>query len=229
MAELLRIDLISAVPEIFDSVLSTSILRIAQDKGLVNIQVHNLHDYSNDRFGHIDDTPYGGGAGMVIQCEPVFKCIEKLQSERNYDEVIYLTADGEKLTQSIINEISLKRNIIILCGHYKGVDQRIRDALVTRELSIGDFVLTGGELPALVLIDAVVRLIPGVLGNPESIFEDSFQEGLLEPPIYTKPAEFRGMKVPEVLLSGNHEKIQQWKLEQALNKTKQRRPDLLEG
>lgn len=228
MAELLRIDLISAVPEIFDSVLSTSILRIAKDKGLVNIQVHNLHDYSNDRFGHIDDTPYGGGSGMVIQCEPVFKCIEKLQSERNYDEVIYLTADGEKLTQSIINEISLKRNIIILCGHYKGVDQRIRDALITRELSIGDFVLTGGELPALVLIDAVVRLIPGVLGNPESIFEDSFQEGLLEPPIYTKPAEFRGMKVPEVLLSGNHEKIRQWKLEQALNKTKQRRPDLLE-
>lgn len=229
MAELLRIDLVSAVPEIFDSVLSTSIIRIAQDKGLVNIQVHNLHNYSNDRFGHIDDTPYGGGAGMVIQCEPVFKCIEKLQAERNYDEVIYLTADGEKLTQSIINELSLKRNIIILCGHYKGVDQRIRDALVTRELSIGDFILTGGELPALVLIDAIIRLIPGVLGNPESIFEDSFQEGLLEPPIYTKPAEFRGMKVPEVLLSGNHEKIRQWRLEQALNKTKQRRPDLLKG
>lgn len=229
MGELLRIDLISAVPEIFDSVLSTSILRIAQDKGLVNIQVHNLHNYSNDRFGHIDDTPYGGGAGMVIQCEPVFKCIEKLKSERNYDEVIYLTADGEKLTQSIVNELSLKRNIIILCGHYKGVDQRIRDTLVTRELSIGDFILTGGELPALALIDATIRLLPGVLGNPESIFEDSFQEGLLEPPIYTKPAEFRGMKVPEILLSGDHKKIRQWKLEQALSKTKQRRPDLLEG
>lgn len=227
MAELLRIDLVSAVPEIFDSVLSASILRIAQEKGLVNIQVHNIHNYSNNRFGHIDDTPYGGGAGMVIQCEPVFNCIEKLQSERNYDEIIYLTADGDKLTQSIVTEISLKRNIIILCGHYKGVDQRIRDALVTRELSIGDFVLTGGELPALVLIDAVVRIIPGVLGNPESIFEDSFQEELLEPPIYTKPAEFRGMKVPDILLSGDHEKIRQWRLEQAFKKTKQRRPDLL--
>ncbi len=227
MAELLRIDVISAVPEIFDSVLSTSILRIAQEKALVKIQVHNLHEYSNDKFGHIDDTPYGGGSGMVIQCEPVFKCIEILKSQRNYEEIIFLTADGEKFTQSIANELSLKRNLIILCGHYKGVDQRIRDALVTREISIGDFILTGGELPALVLIDAVVRLVPGVLGSPESIFEDSFQEGLLEPPTYTKPAVFRGMKVPNVLLSGNHEKIQQWKLEQALKKTRERRPDLL--
>lgn len=227
MAELLRIDVISAVPEIFDSVLSTSILRIAQEKALVKIQVHNLHEYSNDKFGHIDDTPYGGGSGMVIQCEPVFKCIEILKSQRNYEEIIFLTADGEKFTQSIANELSLKRNLIILCGHYKGVDQRIRDALVTREISIGDFILTGGELPALVLIDAVVRLVPGVLGSPESIFEDSFQEGLLEPPIYTKPAIFRGMKVPNVLLSGNHEKIRQWKLEQTLQKTRERRPDLL--
>lgn len=223
----MRIDLISAVPEIFDSVINTSIIRIAREKGLVDIQIHNLHKYSNDKFGHIDDTPYGGGSGMVIRCEPVFRCIDELLKEREYDEIIYLTADGERLTQSLVNEFSLKNNIIILCGHYKGVDQRIRDALVTREISIGDFVLTGGELPAMLLVDSIIRLIPGVLGNPESVFEDSFQDGLLEPPIYTRPAEFRGMRVPDVLLSGDHKKIQQWRFEQALKKTKERRPDLL--
>ncbi|MGQ9818843.1 MAG: tRNA (guanosine(37)-N1)-methyltransferase TrmD [Candidatus Kapaibacteriales bacterium] len=223
----MRIDILSAVPEIFDSVINTSIIAIAKEKKLVEIQIHNLHRYSNDKFGHIDDTPYGGGPGMVIRCEPVFRCIEDLQTRRRYDEIIYMTADGERLTQSLVNELSLKENIIILCGHYKGVDQRIRDALITREISIGDFVLTGGELPAMILVDSIVRLIPGVLGNPDSIFEDSFQDHLLEPPIYTRPVVFRGLKVPEILLSGNHEKIKQWRYEQALIKTKKRRPDLL--
>jgi tRNA (guanine37-N1)-methyltransferase len=164
---------------------------------------------------------------MVIQCEPVFKCIEELKSQRDYDEVIYLTADGVLFNQSIANELSLKRNLILLCGHYKGIDQRIRDSLVTKEISIGDFILTGGELPAMIVVDSIVRLVPGVLGDPQSIFEDSFQDGLLEPPIYTKPAEFRGMKVPDVLLSGDHKKISQWRLEQSLKKTQERRPDLL--
>jgi tRNA (guanine37-N1)-methyltransferase len=227
MEEKIRIDIISAVPEIFDSFLSTSIVKIAQEKGLVKIFVHNLHKYSSDKFGHIDDTPYGGGSGMVIQCEPVFKCIEELKSQRDYDEVIYLTADGVLFNQSIANELSLKRNLILLCGHYKGIDQRIRDSLVTKEISIGDFILTGGELPAMIVVDSIVRLVPGVLGDPQSIFEDSFQDGLLEPPIYTKPAEFRGMKVPDVLLSGDHKKISQWRLEQSLKKTQERRPDLL--
>jgi tRNA (guanine37-N1)-methyltransferase len=227
MEEKIRIDIISAVPEIFDSFLSTSIVKIAQEKGLVKIFVHNLHKYSSDKFGHIDDTPYGGGSGMVIQCEPVFKCIEELKSQRDYDEVIYLTADGVLFNQSIANELSLKSNLILLCGHYKGIDQRIRDSLVTKEISIGDFILTGGELPAMIVVDSIVRLVPGVLGDPQSIFEDSFQDGLLEPPIYTKPAEFRGMKVPDVLLSGDHKKISQWRLEQSLKKTQERRPDLL--
>lgn len=223
----MRIDILSAVPEIFESFLKTSIIKNAQEKKLVEIFVHNLHRYSNDKFGHIDDTPYGGGSGMVIQCEPVFRCIEELKSQRTYDEVIYLTADGVLYNQSIANELSLKRNLIFLCGHYKGVDQRIRDVLVTREISIGDFILTGGEIPAMLVIDSIVRLIPGVLGDPQSIFEDSFQDGLLEPPIYTKPADFRGLKVPEVLLSGNHQEIANWRHEQALKKTKERRPDLL--
>jgi tRNA (guanine37-N1)-methyltransferase len=226
-AEKMRIDIISAVPEIFDSFLHTSIIKNAQEKGVVQIFVHNLHKYSSDKFGHIDDTPYGGGSGMVIRCEPVFRCIEELKSQREYDEVIYLTADGEFYNQSIANELSLKRNLIFLCGHYKGVDQRIRDALVTREISIGDFILTGGELPAMLVIDSIVRLVPGVLGDPQAIFEDSFQDGLLEPPIYTKPADFRGMKVPDVLLSGNHKEIATWRYEQSLKKTAERRPDLL--
>lgn len=226
-AEKMRIDIISAVPEIFDSFLHTSIIKNAQEKGVVQIFVHNLHKYSSDKFGHIDDTPYGGGSGMVIRCEPVFRCIEELKSQREYDEVIYLTADGEFYNQSIANELSLKRNLIFLCGHYKGVDQRIRDALVTREISIGDFILTGGELPAMLVIDSIVRLVPGVLGDPQAIFEDSFQDGLLEPPIYTKPADFHGMKVPDVLLSGNHKEIATWRYEQSLKKTAERRPDLL--
>jgi tRNA (guanine37-N1)-methyltransferase len=225
--ELMRIDIVTAVPQIIEPVLGQSILGRAQRKGIVRIVVHDLHHYGVDRHGHIDDAPYGGGPGMVIRCEPVFACIEKLQAERHYDEVIYMTADGERLTQSLVNQLSLCRNLIILAGHYKGVDQRIRDVLVTREISIGDYVLTGGELPALVLVDAIVRLLPGVLNDPESALEDSFQSGLLDPPIYTRPADFRGYKVPEVLLSGDHEAIRRWRYEQALRKTLEHRPDLL--
>ncbi len=225
--ELMRIDIVTAVPQLIEPVLGQSILGRAQRKGIVRIVVHDLHQYGVDRHGHIDDAPYGGGPGMVIRCEPVFACIEKLRAERHYDEVIYMTADGERLTQSLVNQLSLCRNLIILAGHYKGVDQRIRDVLVTREISIGDYVLTGGELPALVLVDAIVRLLPGVLNDPESALEDSFQSGLLEPPIYTRPADFRGYKVPEVLLSGDHEAIRRWRYEQALRKTLERRPDLL--
>lgn len=221
------IDIITAHPGMFESVLTTSIIKIAQEKQIVGIRLHNLHDYAEDKFKHIDDTPYGGGAGMIIKCEPVFKCIEKLFEERNYDEVIYMTADGNLFNQKIANEISLKRNIIILAGHYKGIDQRIRDKLVTKEISIGDYVLSGGELPAMVLVDSIVRLLPGVLGNAESALEDSFQNGLLEPPYYTKPADFKGMKVPEILLSGNHKEISKWREEQSIKKTSQRRPDLM--
>jgi tRNA (guanine37-N1)-methyltransferase len=197
--ELMRIDIVTAVPQIIEPVLGQSILGRAQRKGIVRIVVHDLHHYGVDRHGHIDDAPYGGGPGMVIRCEPVFACIEKLQAERHYDEVIYMTADGERLTQSLVNQLSLCRNLIILAGHYKGVDQRIRDVLVTREISIGDYVLTGGELPALVLVDAIVRLLPGVLNDPESALEDSFQSGLLEPPIYTRPAENRRRKLKKKL------------------------------
>ncbi len=224
----MRIDVITAVPQIITPVLQTSILKKAQERGVVEIVVHNLHDYGLGRYRQIDDVPFGGGAGMVIRCEPVFACIEQLRAERRYDEVIYMTPDGERLTQSIAQELSLKRNLIILAGHYKGIDQRIRDALITREISIGDYVLSGGELPALVLIDAIVRLLPGALGDAESALTDSFQAGLLDPPIYTRPAEFRGMKVPEVLLSGDHRAIEAWRLEQAIKKTAERRPDLLE-
>jgi tRNA (guanine37-N1)-methyltransferase len=226
--ELLRIDIITAFPDMFFSVLNSSIIKIAQDKGKVKIYLHNLHDYAKDRFRHIDDAPFGGGAGMVIKCQPVFDCIEKLKSEREYDEIIYMTADVKKLTQSIANELSLKNNIIILAGHYKGIDQRIRDVLITREISIGDYVLSGGELPAMVLLDSVVRLIPGVIGDIESALEDSFQNGLLSPPVYTRPANFRGFKVPEILLKGNNKDITEWKDKQSLIKTKKKRPDLLE-
>jgi len=224
---LMLIDIVTAHPAMFESVLKTSIIRIAQEKHIVRIRLHNLHDFAEDKYKHIDDTPYGGGAGMIIKCEPVFKCIEKLAEERHYDEIIYMTADGEKLNQKIANEISMKKNIIILAGHYKGIDQRIRDSLITKEISIGDYVLSGGELPAMVLIDSIIRLVPGVLGNAESALEDSFQSGLLEPPYYTKPADFRGMKVPEILTSGNHKEISKWREEQSLLKTQERRPDLL--
>ncbi len=225
----MRIDIITAIPSMFESVLSSSILKIAREKDLVEYVLHNLHDYAEDRFRHIDDAPFGGGGGMIISCQPVFKCIEKLKAERNYDEIIYMSADGETLNQSIANELSMKGNIIILCGHYKGIDQRIRDTLITREISIGDYVLTGGELPAMVLIDSLIRLIPGALGDAASALGDSFQDGLLEAPYYTRPAEFRGMKVPEALLSGNHMEIEKWRHEQAYEKTRLRRPDLLKN
>ena len=224
----IRFDIITSFPEMFDSVFSSSIIKIARDKSLADIHFHNLRDYADNRFCHIDDTPYGGGAGMLLECGPAFACIEKLQSERKYDDVIYVTADGTPLKQSIANELSLAQNIIIICGHYKGIDQRIRDTLVTREISLGDFVLSGGELPAMVLVDSIIRLIPGVLGDAESALDDSFQDGLLEAPNYTKPAEFRGMRVPDVLLGGNHKEIQKWRYEQSLAKTRDRRPDLLD-
>ena len=224
----LRIDIISTLPDVFESVFSTGIIRIAQEKALAEIVIHNLHDYSKDKYGHVDDTPYGGGAGMLIMCEPVFDCVEKLKSEREFDEIIYLTADGEQFKQSTANELSLKNNIIIICGRYKGIDQRIRDSLVTREISIGDYVLSGAEIPAMILVDSVVRLLPGALGDAESALDDSFQDGLLEPPYYTRPENFRGMKVPDVLLSGNHKKIKEWRMEKAKEKTEKRRPDLLD-
>lgn len=223
----MRIDVISAVPDILESPLRASILKRAQEKGFVEIHIHNLRDYAHDRHQTIDDVPYGGGAGMILKPEPIFECIESLKRERSYDEVIFLTADGERFDQKVATQLSLCKNLILLCGHYKGVDERVREALVTKEISIGDFVLTGGELPALVVIDAVVRLIPGVLHNGESALTDSFQDHLLDAPWYTRPAEYRGMKVPDVLLSGNHEEIAKWRERMRLDRTRARRKDLL--
>ena len=223
----MRIDIISAVPESMASVINTSIINNARKKGIVEIHLHNIHDYALDKFKHIDDYPFGGDAGMLIKCQPVFDCIEKLKSERNYDEIIFMTPDAPLLTQSTSNKLSLLQNIIILCGHYKGIDQRIRDVLITMEISIGDYVLTGGELPALVLTDSIIRLLPGAIGDSESALEDSLMNGLLEAPQYTRPSDFRGIKIPEILLSGNHKLIAEWKQEQAFNKTKNIRPDLL--
>lgn len=223
----MKIDIIAAIPESIQSYLKFSIIKNAQEKGLIQINLHNLHDYSGNKWRRIDDYPFGGDAGMVIQCEPVFNCIEKLKSGTNYDEIIYLTPDGELFNQKIANELSLKTNLIFLAGHYKGIDQRIRDRLITREISVGDYVLTGGELPALIVLDAITRLLPGVIGDVTSALNDSFQDGLLEPPIYTRPSNYRGMEVPRVLLSGNHKEIEEWKYQQALEKTKKLRPDML--
>lgn len=223
---MLRIDLISAVPDLLKNPVSYSIVKIAQEKGMLEINIHNLRDFSTDRHRKIDDYPYGGGAGMVITPQPVFDCIEQLTSERSYDEIIFMSPDGELFNQQKANTLSLKRNIIILCGHYKGVDQRIRDIAVTREYSIGDVVLSGGELPALMVVDAIARLLPGVLGDAESALTDSFQDDLLDAPVYTRPAEFRGRKVPDVLTSGDHEKVKAWRKQQAIDKTRQLRPDL---
>jgi len=219
----MRIDVVTGHPRLLSSPLQESMLRRAQEMGLVQIIVHDLREFTSDRHRTIDDTPYGGGAGMVLKPEPVFACIESLQAERSYDEVIYLSADGVPFMQRQANELSLKRNLILLCGHYKGVDERIRQALVTREISIGEYVLTGGELPAMVVIDAVVRLLPGVLHDGESLLDDSFQDGLLGPPSYTRPAEFRGMRVPEVLLSGNHREITAWRRTEQERRTAERR------
>lgn len=225
---MLRIDLISGVPDLLKSPLETSIIGRAQDKKRVEIHVHDLRNYTADKHGKIDDYPYGGGAGMVMTAQPIFDCIEKLTSEREYDEIIFTAPDGETFEQKDANELSIRQNIIFLCGHYKGVDQRVRDELITKEYSIGDYVLSGGELPALVMTDAIVRLLPGVLGDAESALNDSFQEDLLEAPLYTRPAEFRGKKVPEVLLSGDHKKIEEWRFETAKKRTREQRPDLYE-
>ncbi len=224
----MRIDIISAVPELLESPLNHSIVQRAKDKGLVEIHVHNLRDYALNKYGQIDDYPYGGGAGMVLRIEPIDRVIGELKSQRVYDEVIFMTPDAPVLTQPTLNDLSLKENIIILAGHYKGVDQRVRDTLITREISIGDYVLSGGELPAAILCDGIVRLIPGVLGDEMSALTDSFQDGLLSPPVYTRPAEYKGLKVPPVLTSGNFGKIEEWRYQQALELTRKYRPELLD-
>jgi tRNA (guanine37-N1)-methyltransferase len=223
-----RIDIISVQPKLMESPLNHSIVQRAKDKGILEIVLHDLKDYGLGKYRQVDDTVYGGGAGMVIRCEPVFDCIEKLQSERAYDEIIYMCPDGEVYNQATANQLSLKNNIIILCGHYKGIDQRIRDHLITKEISIGDYVLSGGELAASILADSICRLIPGVISDEESALTDSFQDDMLAPPVYTRPAEYRGMKVPEVLQSGHFAKIAEWRDAEALKITKDRRPDLLE-
>lgn len=223
----MRIDIITVLPEMLTSPLGCSILKRAVDKGLAEFHVHNLRDYTTNRHRKVDDYPFGGDAGMVMQVEPVDRCIAALKAERAYDEVIFTAPDGELLTQPMANSLSLLGSIIILCGHYKGVDYRIREHLVTREISIGNYVLTGGELAAVVIADAVVRLIPGVLGDEQSALSDSFQDGLLEPPVYTRPADYCGWRVPDVLLSGHQARIDQWKHEQALERTARLRPDLL--
>lgn len=224
----MRIDIITVLPELLNSPFEASILKRAIEANLVAVHFHNLRDFTTNNYKSVDDYQFGGGAGMVMMIEPIDKCITKLQSERTYDDIIYMTPDGERLNQHIANQFSIKENIIILCGHYKGVDQRVRDRFITREISIGDYVLSGGELAAAVLCDAVIRLIPGVLGNETSALTDSFQDNLLAPPIYTKPREYKDMKVPEVLFSGNFAEIEKWREEQAYQRTKDLRPDLLE-
>lgn len=225
----MRIDIVTGLPGLLVSPLEESIVRRAQEKGLVEIHVHNLRDYAHDKHRSIDDTPYGGGSGMILKPEPIFECLEGLKEERNYDDIVFMSPEGGRLTQNVANELSLRSNLIVLCGHYKGIDDRVRQSLITREISIGDYVLTGGELAAAVLVDAVVRLIPGVLNASESALTDSFQDGLLGYPEYTRPAEFRGMKVPEELLSGDHNRIERWREEQRQKRTRERRKDLLES
>jgi tRNA (guanine37-N1)-methyltransferase len=222
----MRIDILTVLPELLHSPLNYSIVKRARDKGLVEISIFNLHDFANDKYKSVDDYAFGGGAGMVMMIEPVYKAIEKLKSEREYDEIIYTSPDGEKLTQRTANALSLKNNILILAGHYKGIDQRIRDHLITREISIGDYVLSGGEIPAAVIIDAIVRLIPGAMSDEQSALSDSFQDDLLAPPVYTRPAEFMGWKVPDVLLSGHAAEIEKWRHEQSIRRTEELRPDL---
>ncbi len=223
----MRFDLITVLPELLESPFAHSIVQRAQKKGLVEIVVHHLRDYTHNKHKSVDDYPYGGGSGMVMSIEPFANCIEYLQSQRQYDEVIFMSPDGETFNQEIANGLSLTKNLLILCGHYKGIDQRIRDIFVTREISIGDYVLSGGELPAALLVDAVTRLIPGVLGDETSALSDSFQGELLDAPVYTRPANWRGHEVPQVLLSGHEAKIAEWRYEEALKRTKSRRPDLL--
>ncbi len=223
----MRIDIITVLPEMLQSPLECSILKRARDKGLAEIVVHNLRDYTTNKHRKVDDYPFGGDAGMVIQVEPVDRCISALKAQRDYDEVIFTAPDGEILSQTIANSQSLLNNIIILCGHYKGVDYRIREHLITKEISIGDYVLTGGELPAVIITDAIVRLIPGVIGDEQSALSDSFQDSMLEPPVYTRPASYNGWDVPEILLSGHQARIDAWKYDMALERTRRLRPDLL--
>ena len=225
---MMRIDIITVLPELLQSPLNYSILKRAQDKKLVEIVVHNLRDYSLDKHRRVDDYPFGGEAGMVMQIEPVDRAITQLKSERNYDEVIFTTPDGERFDQPMANRLSMAGNLIILCGHYKGIDYRIREHFVTKEVTIGDYVLTGGELAAAIMCDAIVRLIPGAIGDEQSALSDSFQDNLLAPPVYTRPAEYKGWRVPDVLLSGHQRKVDEWKHEQSLERTRRLRPDLLE-
>jgi len=223
----MRIDILTVLPELLESPLNHSIVKRARDKGLVELNIINLHDFASDKYKSVDDYAFGGGAGMVMMIEPVFRAIEKLKAERDYEEIIYTSPDGEKLTQKMTNMLSLKNNIMILCGHYKGIDQRIRDHLITREISIGDYVLSGGEIPAAVIADAIVRLIPGAMSDEQSALSDSFQDDLLAPPVYTRPAEFMGWRVPDVLLSGHAAEIEKWRYEQSEERTRKIRPDLL--
>jgi tRNA (guanine37-N1)-methyltransferase len=225
----MRIDIISCVPQLMESPLAHSILKRAQEKQLLEVEIHDLRDYATNKYRQIDDYPYGGGAGMVMMVEPIARCIRQLQESRSYDEIIYLTPDGEQMRQGLVNQLSLYKNLCLIAGHYKGIDQRVRDLFVTREVSIGDYVLSGGELPALVLTDAIGRLIPGVLGDESSALFDSFQDNLLDAPLYTRPANFEGEEVPPVLLSGHAANIDAWREEQAYQKTRHRRPDLLKG
>lgn len=223
----MRIDILTVVPELLESPLNTSILKRAQNNGSVVINIHNIRDFSLDKHKKVDDYAFSGGAGMVMSIEPIFRCIEYLKSKREYDEIIYMTPDGATYNQREANKISTYKNIIILCGHYKGVDQRVRDHLITKEISIGDYVLTGGELAAAVIVDSVVRLVPGAISDISSALTDTFQDNLLAPPVYTRPEEYNGWKVPDILLSGNSKKIEEWQMEQSLERTKQLRPDLL--
>ncbi|MBP2616770.1 tRNA (guanosine(37)-N1)-methyltransferase TrmD [Chryseobacterium jejuense] len=223
----MRIDIISVLPELMESPFKTSILKRAMDKGLAEVHFHHLRDWAINKHKQIDDEPYGGGAGMVMMVEPLDKCISELKSQRDYDEVIYLTPDGVTLNQKIANSLSIKENLIFLCGHYKGIDQRVRDLHITKEISIGDYVLTGGELAACVLADSIIRLLPGVLNDEQSALTDSFQDDLLSPPIYTRPEVYKGLEVPKVLLSGNFGKIEEWRHDEAVRITKEKRPDLL--
>lgn len=223
----MRIDIITVLPEMIEGFVQESILARAQKKGLAEIHLHNLRDYTLDKWRRVDDYPYGGFAGMVMQCEPIDRCISALKAERDYDDVIYVSPDCERFDHKMANDMSLQENLIILCGHYKGIDQRVRDHLITREISVGDFVLTGGELAAAVITDAVVRLVPGVISDDQSALSDCFQDDLLAAPIYTRPADYKGWKVPDILLSGNEAKIKQWEMDQALERTKRLRPDLL--
>ena len=224
----MRIDILTCVPNLLDSFFAHSILKRAQQGGFVEVAVHDIRDYSVNKHRTIDDYAFGGGAGMVLQIEPIARCIRQLQSERHYDEIIYLTPDGELMQQQMVNQLSLKGNLIMLCGHYKGVDQRVRDLFITKEISIGDYVLSGGELAAAVLSDGIIRLLPGVLNDETSALTDSFQDNLLAPPVYTRPADFEGHQVPEILMSGHEAKIEAWRYEQSLERTRERRPDLLD-